>query len=356
MSNVGQLIITGIKGIALGPQERAFLEEEDVGGVILFSHNFETPAQLAELVNNIQQTRKEYPLFISVDHEGGRVIRFKKYFSQFPAMEDLAKLDSPKICFHVHKIMATELSVCGINVSYSPCCDILTNKNNKVIGNRSFGDEPEEVSKFISAAIRGLQTNNVLACSKHFPGHGSTTKDSHYELPIVKTSLDDLKSKEFIPFSRAVRSRVEFMMVAHLLVDAIDPQLPCSLSPKLYQLLRSDLKFKKIIITDDMQMKAIADRYSAEEAAVLALNAGADVLLYRDSEVAKQAIAGIKDAMKTKVIKNDAFNEKIERILDCKRRNLSEYQPVYIPKISDKINARSSQVFLEELAERIQVI
>ncbi len=284
VDNFGQLIITGIKGLTLTPEETSFLKEDKIGGVILFSHNFEDPAQLAELINSIQKLRDEYPLFISVDHEGGRVIRFKKHFTQFPPMLELAKMNSPKLIYEVHEIMAKELASCGINLSFSPCCDVLTNPDNKVIGDRAFGDNVEDVEKHISAAIRGLQTNGIIACAKHFPGHGGTTKDSHFDLPLVKTTIEELKQVELLPFIKASKSRVEMMMMAHLMVDALDQELPTSLSPKAYEFLRSETKFSKLVITDDLEMKAISDRFTIEQSAVKALKAGADILLYRFAE------------------------------------------------------------------------
>ena len=264
---VGQLFVTGISGLTLTEEEKEFIQKNNIGGVILFAHNFTDPGQLAELVNEIQTLRDEYPLFISVDQEGGRVRRFKTHFTQFPSMYEVGKKDSPKLTFELHKILAEELSACGINLNYSPCCDIWTNENNKVIGDRAFATNALEVEKHVSAAIRGLHASNVLACSKHFPGHGNTTKDSHYDLPFVKKSLEELRAEELVPFYKASKSRSEFMMMAHLVVDSIDKELPCTLSPKAYEFLREELKYKKIIITDDMEMKAISDRYSYSEAA-----------------------------------------------------------------------------------------
>lgn len=349
----GQMIITGISGLTLTPEEKNFIESERIGGVILFAHNYESPAQLAELVNSIQVLRDEYPLFISVDHEGGRVIRFKKHFTHFPPMLDIAYTNSPKICYAIHQIMAEELTACGINLNFSPVCDIFTNPENKVIGDRAFGHDQDTVSKFISAAIRGLQTNGILACAKHFPGHGSTLKDSHFDLPIVKTSLEELRERELQPFIKAVQSRVEFVMMSHLMVDAVDSEYPCSLSAKAHQMLRDELKYKKIIISDDMQMKAVADRYTVPEAAVLALIAGSDMLCYRDAENAKLGLEGIKEAMKTKRLLNDQIADKVKRIVDCKKRNLSEYNPIYIPAIVNKINTRPTQILLEEINKKI---
>jgi beta-N-acetylhexosaminidase len=353
MSELGQLIISGISGKSLTNDEESFLESENIGGVILFKENYESPAQLAELVNQIQRCRKEYPLFISTDHEGGRVCRFKDGFSFIPPMQDIGLTDSPKLAFHLAKIMADELNSCGVNVNFSPVCDVLTNKANKVIGDRAFSDDDESVSKFVSSFIRGFQTNGVMACAKHFPGHGSTKLDSHFDLPIIKKSLEELREVEFKPFIKAVKSRVEFVMMAHLVVDSIDSKLPTSLSKKAYELLREELRFTGMIITDDMEMKAISDKYSYEEAAVMAISAGADIVEYRSMECAKLALEGLKQAKKTKEIKNDVINEKVERILKAKKSYFSEYKPIYIPEISKKMKTASSQVLIKEIQDKI---
>ncbi len=347
MDNFGQLLISGIKGVSLLPEEIEFIKDEKLGGIILFPHNFQDPAQLAELVNSVQKLRDEYPLFISVDQEGGRVMRFKTHFTQFPAMLDLATLDSPKLVFEVHQLLAKELAACGINLSFSPCCDILTNPENKVIGDRAFGRDAETVEKNISAAIRGLQTSGLLSCAKHFPGHGSSFKDSHFDLPLVKTSIAELKQRELIPFIKASKSRVEFIMMAHLLVDSIDSKLPTSLSPKAYEFLRNETKFSKIVITDDMEMKAITDKYTIEEAAIMALSAGTDMLLYRFMDDAKKALGAIREAVKKKSVKREDVLEKLMRVEKCKKENLSVYQPIYIPKISDSFNTPESKKLME---------
>jgi beta-N-acetylhexosaminidase len=348
MDNYGQLIISGIKGTSLLPEEIEFIKNEKLGGIIFFKHNFEDPAQLAELVNSIQKLRDEYPLFISVDQEGGRVLRFKTHFTQFPSMLELTKMGSPKLIFEVHQILAQELAACGINLSYSPCCDILTNPDNVVIGDRAFGTDPEEVEKYVSAAIRGLQTNGLLSCAKHFPGHGGTTQDSHFDLPLVKTSLQELREREMLPFIKASKSRVEFMMMAHLMVDALDQKYPTSLSQKAYEFLRNETKFAKIVITDDMEMKAVADRFSIEEAAVLALNAGTDMLLYRYLEDAQKALEAIREATKKRIIKKEALTEKLQRVERCKKEFLSNYQPIYIPKISEAFNSPEAKKIMDQ--------
>lgn len=348
MDNFGQLLISGIKGTSLLPEEIDFIKNEKLGGIILFAHNFEDPAQLAELVNSIQKHRDEYPLFISVDQEGGKALAFKKHFTQFPSMLSIASVDSPKLIFEVHQVIAKELSACGINMSFSPCCDILTNPDNTAVGDRAFGRDAETVEKFISAAIRGLQTSGLLSCAKHFPGHGSSSQDSHFELPLVKTSIQELKRRELIPFIKASKSRVEFMMMAHLLVDTLDDKLPTSLSPKAYQFLRQETKFSKVVITDSMEMKAISDKYSTETAAVMALAAGADMLLYRSMDEAKKALAAIREAIKKKNLKREEVLEKLMRVEKCKKENFANYQPIYIPKIVDSFNTNESKKLMDQ--------
>ncbi|OUR93704.1 hypothetical protein A9Q84_19775 [Halobacteriovorax marinus] len=354
MSNLGQLIITGISGKGLLDEEREFLENENIAGVILFANNYESPAQLAELVNQIQTTRKEYPLFICVDNEGGRVFRFRNGFTNFPPMMDLGRLNSPKTVFECSQIMAKELKACGVNVNFAPVCDIFNNEKNKVIGDRAFGKDAETVSKNISSVIRGLQTSDILSCAKHFPGHGCTTKDSHFDLPIVKKTLEELRNEEFLPFQKAIKSRVEFVMMAHMIVEDIDPDIPTSLSEKAYALLREELRYTKIIISDDMQMKAITDRYSVEDAAVMAINAGADIVEYKDMENAKKALQGLKDAQKNKLLKNDTIIDRHDRVMSSKEKCLKEYTPIYIPEISKVVGTIQSKNYISEIFKKIE--
>lgn len=348
-NELGQLFITGFEGLSLSSEDEQFIQESNLGGVILFAQNYSDVAQVAELINSIQVLRDEYPLFISVDQEGGRVKRFKSGVTQFPAMLEVGMKNSPKLTFEVHKALASELSACGVNLNFSPCADVWSNPNNKVIGDRAFGKKAHEVEKHVSAAIRGLHAANVLACAKHFPGHGDTLKDSHYDLPYVTKSMSELEQNELIPFVKASKSRVEFMMMAHLVVDAIDSNLPCTLSKKAYDFLRNYLKYDSIIITDDMEMKAIADKYETGEAAIIALNAGADIVMYRSIEETKIAYNAVKEALKTQKIKKSDIEEKIARVKKVKKKYLSEYNPVYIPSLSGKINKEEHKKILEKI-------
>lgn len=351
--SIGQLVFTGISGTTLLPEEKNFIEKENIGGVILFTKNYESPAQLAELVNSIQVLRKDFPLFICTDHEGGRVMRFKTQFTQFPPMLDIAKIDSPKLFYEVATIMAEELMSCGINLNLSPVCDIWNNDQNKVIWDRAFGKDHDTVSKFISSMIRGFQTNGLMSCAKHFPGHGNTLKDSHYDLPIVKKPIEQIRDEELQPFIKAIKARVDFVMMAHIIVDDIDPNLPCSLSPKAHDILRNELKFKGLILSDDMQMKAVTDNFGGAEAAVLAIKAGSDMIEYRDFNEAVIGYEGIQKAFKDKVLKGNDILEKVGRVNEMKKKYLSEYKPIYIPDIEKRLNKKSSQSFLDDLRKKI---
>lgn len=356
VNDLGQLVITGISGTSLLDEEKEFIEKENIGGVILFKNNYKDPAQLADLVNEIQKLRDEYPLFVSVDQEGGRVKRFQSHFTQFPPMFDIGKIDSPKMTFEVHKQMADELLLCGVNLNFSPVCDIWTNPNNKVIGDRAFGKTKDIVEKHVSAAIRGLHTGNVLACAKHFPGHGDTTKDSHYDLPYVTKSLDELKENELSPFVKASKSRVEFIMMAHLVVDAIDKELPCSLSPKAYDFLKDHLKYKNIIVTDDMEMQAITDNFTLDKAAVMAIDAGADIIIYRSMPAAAKALEGLKQAVKLQEIKKNKIEVKLQKIEKCKKTYFSNYKPIYIPDIEKKLKPQGNAEILEQIEQALNSV
>jgi beta-N-acetylhexosaminidase len=332
---VGQLFITGIAGQQLTVEEKAFIGENNIGGVILFAHNYEAPGQLAELINSIQALRKEYPLFIAVDQEGGRVQRFKAPFMPIPPMFSVGQSQSPKLCFELHSLIAQQLKSVGVNLSFGPVCDVWSNPANKVIGDRAFSHDVHVVEQFVSAAIRGLQTQGLMSCAKHFPGHGDTTKDSHYDLPIVKTSEKTFKEREVLPFVKAIKSRVPFVMMAHLIVDIFDEKYPSSLSSKTHDYLRKELKYENIIISDDMNMKAITDHFGAVDSVRLAFEAGTDILEYRDFVSTKNAYQALLDMLKSKEVEFSTLKPKLKRIARIKKDYLSDYQPIYIPSISD---------------------
>ena len=347
MDNLGQLIVTGIGGLELTVDEKKFLHEENIGGVLLFSRNYENPVQLKELIDSIQALKTTHPFYIAVDHEGGRVIRFKRNFTQPPSMYDLARLNCVETVAQVARIMAWELYSCGINLNFSPVCDIWSNEKNQVIGDRAFGHDSKTVSTFSSVMIEEFQNNGVLACAKHFPGHGCTVEDSHYDLPMVSKKIEELRKFEFLPFEKAIESGVEFVMTAHMIIDDIDKKIPCSLSTEAHRILREELKFENLIISDDLQMNAISDQYGMGEAAVLAIEAGADIVEYRDMEQSRQGLEGLKNEKNRAII-----DDRISRVVQSKEK-------YFFHKASLKkrpIGSDEGREFMEKVREKIAML
>lgn len=347
--NLGQLVITGLSGYTLTHEEQSFIKNENIGGVILFTKNYESPAQLAELNNSIQALKQNLPLLICTDHEGGRVVRFKHGFTPIPSMLELASHGSPKLIFEVASLMAHELRACGINYNLGPVCDVWNNELNKVIGDRAFGKTADDVSKYISSMIRGYSTNNLISCAKHFPGHGNTIKDSHFDLPVIDKTLAEIKQCELIPFQKAILSKVDTVMMAHLIVKSIDPELPCSLSHLAHELLRNEYKFKGVILSDDMQMQAITNHRGTGEAAFLAIKAGSDLIEYRDFNEAKLGLEGLKKGFMDGKISEKEISEKVARVQALRIKYLSDYAPTYIPDLKSKMNVEQNILKLESL-------
>jgi beta-N-acetylhexosaminidase len=347
---LGELFIIGFEGLDLSDDTAAFISQAGIGGVIYFSHNYESPAQIAELSNQIQECRSELPLWISVDHEGGKVQRFKKAFTKIPDAASLAALDSPKLLFEISEMIANELKAVGVNLNYTPVADINTNPKNPVIGNRAFGKTEEEVSKNITAMVRVHVTAGVQPCVKHFPGHGDTTTDSHFHLPKVETSLEILQNREFRPFNRAFKSHCAFVMTAHILNPAIDPKYPATLSKKtISEILRKDLRFSRIILTDDMEMKAITDHFGAEEAPKLAIDAGCDILLYRTEKAARHAYASLLKFLEDGSLNPSLVLEAADRIRSLKKEVLLPYQALVISDVGQKIGTPANLGLVEKI-------
>ena len=352
MDCLGQLIFTGIDGLALTIDEKKFLREENIGGVILFSRNYENPVQLKELVDSIQTLKTIHPFYIAVDHEGGRVIRFKHDFTQPPSMYDLARLNCVETASKVARIMAWELFSCGINLNFAPVCDIWSNEKNQVIGDRAFGCDSKTVATFASAMVKEFQNNGILACAKHFPGHGCTLEDSHYDLPVVGKTIEELGKFEFVPFKKAIESGVEFVMTAHMIIDDIDKKIPCSLGRRTHQILREELKFENLIISDDLQMNAVSDQYGMGEAAILAITAGADIVEYRDMEKSRQGLEGLKKGLDNGKICRTIVDDRITRIAQSKDKYF--FHKASLEKKSEGFD--ENQKFMEKIREKIAML
>ncbi|MBK9293818.1 MAG: beta-N-acetylhexosaminidase [Oligoflexia bacterium] len=325
---MGQTFIIGFDGKSPSADVQKFISDNCIGGVILFDRNVSDPIQLADMNNSLQNLilKSAPPMFISIDMEGGRVARLKSPFTVWPSMQTLGKIDSATLGFKFAETMGKELLSVGINMNFSPCVDIFTNPNNKVIGDRSFGSDAEVVSKMSSSVVRGFVKAGVIPCIKHFPGHGDTLIDSHDDLPVVEHDLARLEEVEFVPFKKAFRARAEFCMTAHIKLPKIDPEWPATMSHKiLNDILRKHLGYRYLIITDDMEMKAITKNYPVEVAATQAVMAGCNVLLYCHTlEVQERALEAILKAVVDGKISESVIDSNYNAVLKIKKNNLSD--------------------------------
>ncbi|HEY8927448.1 MAG TPA: beta-N-acetylhexosaminidase [Polyangia bacterium] len=285
--DAGQLLSVGFEGPSLPDELRARIAASEVGSVMLFRPNIEAPAQVARLVGDIRAAAPSgsgrAPFLVAIDQEGGLVQRLRAPLTVWPDMLSVGAAGDPVTTEAVGRALGDELAALGIGWDFAPVLDVHTNPANPVIGNRAFGTTPEAVASHGLAFWRGLRAAGLVGCGKHFPGHGDTRADSHLELPVVDHGLERLRRIELAPFAAAARAGLEAIMTAHVLFPALDGERPATLSRAILTgLLRDELGFRGVIVSDDLGMKAVADRYPIEELAVMAVAAGADVLIIRE--------------------------------------------------------------------------
>ena len=327
---IGQLMIIGFDGTEADSGLQEMISRYHVGGVILFARNVQSPRQVAELTNKLQQTAIESGnpgLFIAIDQEGGRVARLTEDtgFTEFPSAMAIGATADPDNAYRMASAMAAEMRAVGINIDFAPVLDVNNNPANPVIGTRSFSSDPKTVAAFGVAFARGLQENGVLAFGKHFPGHGDTGTDSHIALPLVPHDRARLDQIELVPFKAAIAENFAGIMSAHVTFPAIDPNpgMPATLSrPVLTGLLRDELGFKGLIATDSLEMGALAENgYPPPVAATHAFAAGADVLLFnRDHAMHKQAFIKLVQAVKEGKVSEEQLDSSVRRILEAKEK------------------------------------
>jgi beta-N-acetylhexosaminidase len=355
---VGQRLMVGFEGHEPSADLKALIRDYGVGHVVLFARNVDTPEQVAELVRELQAIARaaghDLPLLVAVDQEGGRVARLRKPWTLWPPMRALGRAGSEEMAEALGRALAAELSACGIRYDFAPVMDVDTNPKNPVIGDRSLGDDPELVGKLGTAIIRGLQGGGVAASAKHFPGHGDTDLDSHEDLPVVTHPRSRLEDVELRPFRKAIEAGVVSVMTSHILVPELDEELPATLSPRVIDgLLRRDLKYDGVVVTDDLEMKAVAARWSAAEIAVLAASAGCDLLsISRHPDRQVEAAEGLVRALEREAISWTAMDDANLRIRRLKERFLLPYRDPS-PKEARLAAGRPEwQDLAEKIAER----
>ncbi|MGD6776839.1 glycoside hydrolase family 3 protein [Sutcliffiella horikoshii] len=328
---VGQLFVAGFHGTAPSEEIVKLIKDYQISGVIYFARNVEDPKQVHALSKELQKAAKDAgaaPLFISIDQEGGMVARITDGVTLSPGNMALGAGRSEELVYELGEVVGKELRLLGINMNYAPCIDVNNNPLNPVIGVRSYGESEEFVAKMGVQAVKGLQDANVSAVVKHFPGHGDTSVDSHLDLPVVPHDIKRLKELELVPFYEAFKHGVDAVMVAHVAFPSIDPEkVPSTLSRKVVtELLRGEMGYEGVVVTDCMEMNAIIDYFGIEEAAILAIEAGIDqVLISHTFERQTRAIEAVIKAVELGRISLEHIDAAVERVLTLKEaRNLQE--------------------------------
>ncbi len=360
---------------AMNGELSSVLAKYDFGGVILFSQNTKDATQTTELINGIQKAHLsggfKSKLFVAIDQEGGRVTRLQTG-TKMPGNMALAATGNATNAFKAANVIGRELAVQGFNLDFAPVVDVNNNPENPVIGVRSFSDDPAVVARFGAQFVKGLHSQKVMACLKHFPGHGDTNVDSHTGLPVINKTYEELVKNELVPYV-SLASNADFIMTAHIQYPQIEKDtyvskangqkinLPATLSKKILTgILRENLGYKGLIITDSMEMKAISDNFDKVDASAMAINAGADMILMPvqlSSDKALKELDAYMDGLLTKVksgeISEDRINESVKRIIETKNKYglLNTSVEASSKKAADVVGSRQNKAVEWEIAK-----
>jgi beta-N-acetylhexosaminidase len=310
----GQLLLTGFEGSSLPAWLEARLRNGSVGGAIVFKWNLTgDPWHTASLATAITgNAPPDRPALVAVDQEGGRVQRVRAPATEWPPMAALGLLPESRgeeIARRVGAALGAELAALGFSWDFAPVLDVATNPENPVIGDRALSTDAVRVARLGIALAMGLEEDaGVAACGKHFPGHGDTSTDSHFELPVLRHDLARLRRIELAPFAAAARAGLSSIMTAHILFPELDSERPATLSRPILRLLREELGYRGVIVSDDLEMKAVADRYAIEELVILGIEAGCDLFLVRtNAELGARAF----EALCRQGEKDPSFRERL---------------------------------------------
>lgn len=320
---IGQLIIAGFEGKEINESIKDLIENKKIGGFILFQRNIETPENTLKLLNDLKllNSMNDYPLFLSIDEEGGRVSRLPKEYQALPSSMEIGS-QSIQMSYDLGVILGKRVKSLGFNIDFAPVLDIFSNPNNTVIGNRAFGITPEAVKNKAIGAMKGIRDTGIIPAAKHFPGHGDTDIDSHFHLPTINKDKEELDDFELIPFKEAIKENVEMMMIAHILYPKIDKNYPASMSNIIInEILRGELNYNGVVVSDDMTMGAIVDNYGIEEGTIEFLKSGGDIaLICHGTENTINVIEKIKEELDNGKLSIHEIDKKVYRILKLKEK------------------------------------
>lgn len=349
---IGQLIIVGFEGKNINEEVIKFIEDLKVGGFILFSRNIDDENQTLKLLNDIKEanSNNDIPLFLSIDEEGGKVSRLPKSFIKLPESIKVANKNDKDISYEFGKILGERVKILGFNMNFAPVLDINSNPNNPVIGSRAFGITANQVVDNGIQVMLGIRDTGVIPAVKHFPGHGDTDIDSHVNIPKIEKTIEQLKSSELIPFKVAIDKDVEMVMIAHILYPEIDKDYPATMSREVIKgLLRDELGYDGIIVSDDMTMGAIVENYTLEDGVLSFIKAGGDIaLICHGKDNPDKAIQKIIGAIRDGELKEEDINKKVYRVLKLKEKHKLK------DNIIDEIDLITLNNKTKEVIERIK--
>jgi beta-N-acetylhexosaminidase len=348
---IGELLVGGFAGTSLPEGYARALRERRRGGAILFKGNVEGgPLQAAALARQIHGAGPDGPL-VGIDQEGGRVARLKAPLLEVPPMRTVASWADEAFAERIARAVGTELAALGFTIDFAPVLDVNTCAHNPVIGDRAFSDDPHTCARFGVAWIRGLQAAGLLACGKHFPGHGDTSKDSHLDLPVVDQPREHIDRIELAPFRAAAAAGVAAMMTAHVVYPALDAERPATLSPAIGNELREQIGFRGMLVSDDLEMAAIGARWTVEDAAVQAVAAGCDTLLVCESDEKQERVV---EGLAREAERSAAFRARCEQALArvSAARRRAAARPLDDAEISRVVGGAESRTVAAEMARR----
>jgi beta-N-acetylhexosaminidase len=328
---IGQLLMVGFWGSTPSQEIIDLIQRYHVGNILLFSRNVRDTRQVLELTQSLQTIAKEagqrYPLLIAIDQENGIVQRLGEAATIFPGNMALGAIGSEEIAYQVAQATGHELKALGINMNLAPVVDVNNNPANPVVGVRSFGEDSQQVARLGGAMVKGYHAAGVLSCLKHFPGHGDTAVDSHLALPTIPYTLERLETLELVPFRGGIEAGAESVMIAHVCFPALTQHdmFPATLSSDIVQgLLREQLGFNGLVLSDCLEMKAISETFGTERAAVKALQAGIDLVLVSHHYMRQQgSIEAIRVAVQTHELSSQAVHQAAEHVLRLKANYLA---------------------------------
>ncbi|MFB4167972.1 beta-N-acetylhexosaminidase [Virgibacillus sp. JSM 102003] len=344
-AKIGQMIVAGISGTTLTKDTKKLVNNYKVGGIILYRENMQTPEQTVKLANKIKAENSDnhLPILLGVDQEGGKISKLPGDLKKIPANGEIGDRNNPEYSYKIGSHLGKMVKSFGFNLNFAPVLDVNSNPANPVIGERSFGDDPKVVSNLGIQTMKGIQSQGTISVIKHFPGHGDTSVDSHLQLPTVNKTLMGLKNFELIPFKKAINNGADVVMVAHILLPEIDSEYPSSMSQQIISgLLRQQLNFDGVIVTDDMTMKAITNNYDIGDAAVQSVKSGSDmVMVAHDFNKVVTVFNALKEAVKKGKITEERINKSVSRIKDLKekyRLTDEKTDPVNVNKLNKSLD------------------